>query len=208
MLSPFLQNFDNYFFEKINMQWHNSFFDAVIPWYRDMNTWIPLYVFLLAFMLINFGKKAWIWILFVIILISLSDQISSHFLKEWVDRVRPCNDPVWKMKERFLLSYRPQSGSFPSSHACNHFALGIFFFLTLKKYFKKWVWLFIFWAASISYGQVYVGVHYPLDIIGGAIIGSAIGYFVYLVFSKYFEMPDKKDKIPDSTDTSPKTVTI
>lgn len=197
MLFSYFQNFDNYLFLKINTVWTSPFLDAIIPWWRDKNTWIPLYLFLLLFIFWNFGKKAIPWVIFLLATVAVTDQISSHFLKEYFDRVRPCNDVVMRLKERFLVGYRPQSGSFPSSHASNHFAVGLFCFITLKKYFGKWVWLFIFWAATISYGQIYVGVHYPTDIIGGAILGSLIGWGVYAVFHKYFKMPEMSvDKIP------------
>lgn len=194
MLFSYFDNFDKYLFLKINTVWTSPFLDAVIPWWRDKNTWIPLYIFLLLFIFINFGKKALPWFLFVLATIALSDQLSSHFFKEYFQRVRPCNDVVMQLKERFLVRHRPQSGSFPSSHAFNHFALAIFFFNTLKKYFGQWVWLFIFWAATISYGQIYVGVHYPTDIIAGAIMGSLVGFLMYLLFSRYFKMPDLPTK--------------
>lgn len=190
MLFSYFQNFDNYLFLKINTVWTSPFLDAIIPWWRDKNTWIPLYLFLMLFVFWNFGKKAIPWAIFILATVAVTDQVSSHFLKEYFDRVRPCNDVVMRLKERFLINYRPQSGSFPSSHASNHFAVGVFCFITLKRYFGKWAWLFIFWAATISYGQIYVGVHYPTDIIGGAIVGSLIGWMMYLLFHKYFKMPE------------------
>lgn len=197
MLFSYFQNFDNYLFLKINTVWTSPFLDAIIPWWRDKNTWIPLYLFLFLFIFWNFGKKAIPWVIFLLATVAVTDQVSSHFLKEYFDRVRPCNDVVMQLKERFLVHHRPQSGSFPSSHASNHFAVGVFCFITLKKYFGKWVWLFIFWAATISYGQIYVGVHYPTDIIGGAIIGSLIGWGVYAIFHKYFRMPEMSiEKVP------------
>jgi undecaprenyl-diphosphatase len=85
---------------------------------------------------------------------------------------------------RFLLSYKPQSSSFTSSHATNHFALAAFFYFTLKKYFNKWGLLFFCWAFMICYAQVYVGVHYPFDVICGGIIGFSIGYG----FARFFNL--------------------
>jgi undecaprenyl-diphosphatase len=67
------------------------------------------------------------------------------------------------------------SGSFTSSHAANHFGLAMFSFLTLRPQIGKWAWLFFLWAAAIGYAQVYVGVHYPTDIIGGAVLGMLAG---------------------------------
>lgn len=189
MIFSYFENFDKYLFLKINTVWTSPVLDAILPWWRDKNTWIPLYIFLALFAFINFGKKALPWFLFVLATVAIMDQLSSHFLKEYFDRVRPCNDVVMRLKERFLVRHRPQSGSFPSSHASNHFALALFFFLTLRRYFGKWVWLFIFWAATICYGQIYVGVHYPTDIIGGALLGSAVGTGMYFLFNRFFKMP-------------------
>lgn len=77
---------------------------------------------------------------------------------------------------RFLLPARPGNGSFTSSHAANHFGLAMFLYATLKNYLGKWMLLFFVWAFFICYAQVYVGVHYPFDILGGAVLGCLIGY--------------------------------
>jgi undecaprenyl-diphosphatase len=184
MFLKVIENFDKYLFLKINTQWTNGFLDAVMPWWRDQNTWIPLYLFLLVFAIVNFGNRTWLWLLFVIITISISDQLNSSILKYEFNRLRPCNDPVMQYLEILRLPSRSGSPSFPSSHACNHFAVGLYFFMTLKKYIGRWAWLFIFWAVTISYGQVYVGVHYPLDILAGAIEGTLIGLGVYYAYYK------------------------
>ncbi len=180
---------DRDLFLKINNSWTNSFLDGVFPWWRDATTWMPLYLFLLLFIFLNFGWKAWPWLLALIITVSLTDQLSSNLLKNWVNRPRPCNDELLRMHVNLLINRCPSSGSFPSSHAVNHFGVAVFFYMTLHKYLGKWSLLFFAWAATISYGQVYVGVHYPLDIIGGAIIGSIIGYLTASVFLRWIGMP-------------------
>ncbi len=180
---------DRELFFKINSSWTNSFLDGVFPWWRDATTWIPLYLFLLLFIFLNFGWKAWPWLLSLIITVSLTDQLSSNLLKNWVNRPRPCSDDLIRMHVNLLINRCPSSGSFPSSHAVNHFGVAVFFYMTLRKYLGKWSFLFFVWAATISYGQVYVGVHYPLDIIGGAIIGSIIGYLTASIFLRKIGMP-------------------
>jgi undecaprenyl-diphosphatase len=75
---------------------------------------------------------------------------------------------------RFLANYCPSSSSFTSSHACNHFAMAFFIYRTLRQTSPWWSLVFV-WAFMISYAQVYVGVHYPLDVICGAVVGSLIG---------------------------------
>ncbi len=180
---------DRDLFLKINNSWTNSFFDNVFPWWRDASTWMPLYLFLLLFIFINFGWKAWPWLLTLIITVSLTDQLSSNLLKNWVNRPRPCNDETLWMHVHLLINRCPSSGSFPSSHATNHFGVAFFLYITLHKYLGKWSLLFFVWAATISYGQVYVGVHFPLDIIGGAIIGSIVGYLTSSFFIRRIGMP-------------------
>ncbi|HEY2728167.1 MAG TPA: phosphatase PAP2 family protein [Parafilimonas sp.] len=187
-----LHNWDVYFFYKINTVWTNSFLDHIFPWWRDATTWYPVYLFLLIFILINFGWKSWTWILFVIINVTITDQLSSNFFKHWVPRLRPCQDPFMHDVVRMIVNHCSGGNSFPSSHATNHFGAAVFFFCTLKPYIKNYGWLFFFWAATISYAQVYVGVHYPTDIIGGAIIGSIVGYLMALIYNKTIKLPELK----------------
>ncbi len=183
-----LLNWDRWLFTKINHDWTNTFLDNVFPLWREAITWVPLYIFLLAFVLINFGNKAWPWIIGLLITVALTDQISSHLLKPLVNRPRPCHDALLVDNIRLLLGYCSDSKSFTSSHATNHFGVAFFVYRTLRPYFKKWSYLFFFWAATISYGQVYIGVHYPIDIICGALLGSGIGYFTSYYFNKKFEL--------------------
>jgi undecaprenyl-diphosphatase len=77
---------------------------------------------------------------------------------------------------RLLLDHCSGGFSFTSSHAANHFGLAMFIVMTLQPLLKNYRYLFLFWAAIISYAQVYVGVHFPLDVFAGAIIGISVGY--------------------------------
>jgi membrane-associated phospholipid phosphatase len=187
-----LHNWDVYFFYKINTVWTNSFFDHIFPWWRDSTTWYPLYLFLLLFVIINFGWRVWTYILFVALNVTITDQLSSTFFKHWVPRLRPCQDPFMHDAVRMIVNHCSGGNSFPSSHATNHFGAAVFFFCTLKPYIKNYGWLFFFWAATVSYGQIYVGVHYPTDVIGGAIIGSIIGYLMALIYNKTIKLPELK----------------
>ncbi len=181
-----LQNWDRWLFTKINHDWTNGFLDYIFPLGREAITWVPLYIFLLIFILINFGQKAWPWIIGLLVTVSLTDQVSSHIFKPMVNRLRPCHDLLLADDIRLLLNYCSDSRSFTSSHAANHFGLAFFIYYTLKPYFKNWSYLFFVWAAAVSYGQVYIGVHYPTDVICGGILGSIIGYFTSWLFNKRF----------------------
>jgi undecaprenyl-diphosphatase len=161
-------------FFRINNQWQHPWLDAVLPWVREPFIWAPLYLFLAVFITINYKWRGFFWIVLFIVCFGIADQ-TSGFLKDAVGRVRPCRDPLIQQFVRVLVSYCPISGSFTSNHAANHFALGTFCFITLREPFGRFAWLFYVWAIAIGYAQIYVGVHYPLDILGGALLGIMIG---------------------------------
>lgn len=180
---------DKHLFLIINTKLTCGFLDTVFPYYREMKSWFPFYIALLAFMVYKYRAKSIAWIISIALLMAISDQISSNFFKNFFERLRPCQDPSMQVYARLLLGRCPTSFSFTSSHAANHFAAAIFFFITLKPILKKWAYLFFVWAGTIAYGQVYVGVHYPLDVLVGAITGLLVGYFFTLVYNKYFGLP-------------------
>lgn len=167
---------DQELFLLLNKEYNNSFFDALFPWFREGNTWVPFYLFLVVFAILNFGKKAFPFILFAVVTIVLTDQISSSLVKPFFERPRPCRDPLLTNQIRMLLNGCSGGYSFTSSHATNHFGFAIYLFVTIGSLIGKWRYLLLFWAATIAYGQVYVGVHYPLDIFFGALLGSLIGW--------------------------------
>lgn len=171
-------------FNKINAEWHTSFFDGLFITIRESYLWIPFYFFLIVFAAINFKKNGWYWIVFFLLTAMLSDIISSSIIKEAVPRLRPCRDPAIEDTVRFLVKYCPGSSSFTSSHAVNHFAAAMFIFTTFKNRLGNWWAVTFIWAALICYAQVYVGVHFPLDVLGGAVAGSLIGYVPAKIFNK------------------------
>jgi membrane-associated phospholipid phosphatase len=181
-----LDNGDRQLFLLVNGAWNHPWLDAILPIWREANTWMPLYLFLILFVVINFPTKAFSWILTAIICFAISDQMSSSLLKPFFARLRPCNDPELVGMVRLLLPNCGSGYSFTSSHATNHFAFGIFVFLTMGQVLGKWKWAFLFWAGSVAYAQVYVGVHYPLDVLSGAILGSLIGWAMASIFQQRF----------------------
>lgn len=187
-----LKGWDQWLFVKINSDWTNNFLNSVMPWWRDSNTWIPLYLFLALFAFINFGWRVWPWILFFILTITLTDQFSSELIKNFIQRPRPCNDIDMQSHIHALLGGCSGTYSFPSSHATTHFGMAFYIYLTMKPYFKKWGYLFFFWAATVAYGQVYVGIHYPIDVFCGAILGSVIGITTGSVFNRHVGLPPLK----------------
>ena len=170
-------------FEFINISLSNPYFDAVLPWFREPLFWVPLYIFLAGFVFFNFGKKASWFVIFLILTTSTSDLISSRLLKKTIQRLRPCNTEYVQVIERVSCG---AGYSFTSSHAANHFAVASFLVMTLGQNFRKIKPFCWSWAAMICFSQIYVGVHFPLDIIGGALLGIIIGKIWALLFSKYY----------------------
>ncbi|MBC7934910.1 MAG: phosphatase PAP2 family protein [Rhizobacter sp.] len=183
-----LIEFDRHLFTLINSKWNNGLFDAVMPYVRNQYLWGPLYLFMLVWILFNFKKNTGWWLFFFAGTAVLTNFISSDLIKENIYRIRPCNDPTMADTVRFLVSYHPKSSSFTSSHATNHFGLAAFFYYTLKNYIGKWGWLFFAWAGIIIYAQVYVGVHFPLDVVCGGLIGFLFGYLSANSFNKNYSL--------------------
>lgn len=174
----------------LNTQWRCAFLDLVTPFLRNQWTWAPLYLFLAIFMPARYRRSGWIWCIAFLVSFILSDQISATFLKPYFHRVRPCNNPFLA---GIVHNIVPCGGglSFPSSHAANHFSIGIFGAMTLGKAYR-WVWpVSIIWAISVCYSQVYVGVHYPLDVLCGGLLGAAIGTFTGRLYNKYVGLEPK-----------------
>lgn len=171
-----LQHLDAVLFQFINSSLSNPIFDALLPWCREKWFWMPLYVFVAAFTVLNFGQKGWIIILGLALSAGLADFTSSTLIKKNVQRIRPCND--LEMADQLHLRVPCGSGySFTSSHAANHFAAAVFFiyiFGGLARWMRP---LALSWAGLIAFSQVYVGVHYPGDVFFGALLGMAIGWW-------------------------------
>ena len=181
-----LEKLDQWLFIQINSNFTNQFFDELMPYMRYPLNWAPLYVFLGAFALLNYkGKGAW-WILFFIITIALTDMTGNYVFKYNIGRIRPCGDPDFFNHVRLLVNHCSTGYSFVSNHAANHFGIATFFFLTSKPLLKYWAYSGFVWAAIIGYAQVYVGIHYPLDVIGGALLGLLFGVLTGTIFNKRY----------------------
>jgi undecaprenyl-diphosphatase len=182
-----LLKLDHIIWVKLNNEWHFRLLDEIMPIMRNQYTWAPVYAFLLFFSIWKFGKKGLFWSLAYFISFALCDYISAGIIKEAVMRLRPCNDPINSLHMRLLVECG--SGySFPSSHATNHFGMSFFLYFTLGSFYKWIKPIVILWAFLVAYAQVYVGVHYPLDVCTGAILGSIIGYFMAKIFNKFISL--------------------
>lgn len=181
-----LQDWDSHLFLALNHKFANPVFDAVLPFFRDSIFWVPLYLFVLSFVVINYGIKGMWWILAFLSTVAIADLTGTYIFKENIQRLRPCNEPSLAGQVRLLINACPGGYSFLSNHAANHFGLATFMVLSFRGTFKSWRYLFYIWALLICFAQIYVGAHYPLDIVGGMVLGVAAGYFVASGFRHFF----------------------
>jgi len=181
-----VQQFDRWLFEKINGQWTNSFFDVMFLLFRQSNFWMPLYLFLFLFVAMNFKRNWWWWMILFTCTVAMTDMIGTRVFKHVFLRLRPCDDPAFSFYVRLLLNQCAPGPSFLSNHAANHFGLAAFIYFTLRHYIPRWAWIAWVWASLISYGQIYVGIHYPTDVIGGATLGILLGSLTAMFFNKKF----------------------
>lgn len=143
-------------------------------------TAIPLYLLLLFFIYKNFGTKGTIiTLVLVAALITCTDQLANVF-KNYFDRPRPCRQEGVMEHARMLADYCGRFGYF-SAHAASSTALAIFIGLILKDFYKKMIYFMLFWAILVSYSRIYVGVHYPGDVITGILMGIFFGYVFYKI---------------------------
>ena len=179
-----LDQVDKWLFIKLNSQWTNPVFDFLLPYFRDSVFWAPLYLFILVFMTLNYGKKGLFWSLAFICTLAITEMVGARFFKVYFHRLRRCQDPYFASHVRLLLQGCSGSYSFVSNHAANHFGMATFAVLTFRGVFKKWIYLAFLWAFFIAYAQIYVGVHYPFDVLGGAILGVLAGLLTSWLFHK------------------------
>ncbi|MBK9272278.1 MAG: phosphatase PAP2 family protein [Saprospiraceae bacterium] len=179
----YLIELDQNLFLWIQHHLRNHLFDLPVAILRDKHTWLPLYVFLISYLAFWRKTKILKILLFVAMIVGFSDQLSSNFLKKRVKRIRPCQETS------LLQYYKPVLGcsggySFPSSHASNHAALGVFLFFVLGAPSSNWRYGLLAWPFLIGFAQLYIGVHYPLDLLGGWLMGGLLGSLMYLIYTK------------------------
>jgi len=207
-LLKWLEHLDKILFVLVQHDSDNSVLDVIMPVFREPLTWIPLYAFMLfyAFRMgkkksdgnaagrhVAGGSKAWAFIVLTLLTFAVTDTVTAQVLKPMFGRLRPCHDPELQPYLRALVDCGGLY-SMPSNHAANHFGLAAFWFFSIREVTgRNWRWLWI-WAAIICYAQVFVGKHYPFDVLAGAIFGILTGVgmsrlFVYWEHRQGHGMP-------------------
>jgi undecaprenyl-diphosphatase len=171
----FIINLDKISFIYLNSL-HTNWLDPIMALVTRRDTWFPSYIVLIFWLIYIQKKEAAFTIISILLAVLVSDQICSGILKPLVGRLRPCHEPSLQGTIHLVNECGGKFG-FCSSHAANSFALATSIFLFYGK--NIFTNLLFIWAVIVSYSRIYVGVHYPLDIIFGGIIGATGAYFVF-----------------------------
>ena len=154
--------------------------DSLMWWVSGKTTWWPFYLLLLAFLGWFKGWQLAPMILFIMLVVLLSDQSSVHLFKNVFQRLRPCHEPSLEGLVHLVNNKCGGKYGFVSSHAANTFGVASLLFLWVR---KRWFTaLMIFWALLVGYSRIYLGVHYPGDVIFGSLLGVACGWLSLVLF--------------------------
>lgn len=179
----FLESLDRSLLLFIN-GWNSPLFDHIMWFISGKTSWIPLYLALLFF-IVRKERKYW-WLAFIALglAITLADQISVKGFKEVFERYRPSHNLELKGLLHHVKGYHGGMYGFVSSHAANSFAIAVFLALFFKN--RKASIALIAWATIVSYSRVYLGVHYPADIVCGAILGATMAFLSYSIYQWFY----------------------
>ncbi len=157
--------------------------DGFWTFMSERSYWIPFYLLLLYLLYRNFGlKKTGLVLGLTLLMVLFTDQIT-NILKDGFERPRPCFTPEFEGVMRAVGCERRGLYGFTSAHASNHFAIALFLGLIFRNTYK-WMLVFLLaWAALISYSRIYLGVHFPLDVVVGGLIGLILGFGFYKLFN-------------------------
>lgn len=179
-----LSNIDSDLFLFLNGL-HADWMDGAMMLITDMWVWLPMYALWIYWVVKQYDKRCWWVFLAVGIVVLCSDQLSSHVCKPLFHRLRPCYNIDFQN-----LIYLPKGLAggrygFVSSHAANTFAISAFMTPVLSKY-RPWAAITLFlWASISSYSRIYIGYHYPGDILAGAALGALVGFLLWRLFRRF-----------------------
>jgi undecaprenyl-diphosphatase len=152
-------------------------------WFVSGKTeWLPLYLLLIGYLVCRYRKKSILIIVFAIASVVIADQLAVHAFKDVFERLRPGHNPTIQHLVHIVNDYRGGLYGFVSNHAANTFALATFLSFTIRN--RYFVYSIFIWALIVSYSRIYLGVHYPGDVLCGAMLGILIGWLMFLVYRK------------------------
>ena len=180
-------NFDRNLFMALNSM-HSGFMDTIMWWAADRFIWIPFYILLAVFLYRKFGTQSIVMILFAAILITLSDQ-GSVLMKNLFERERPCHDETLSFLVHTVNDKCGGKYGFVSSHAANSMALFVYLLLLARNTNRTVTYATGAYVLLIGYCRIYLGVHFPADIVGGWLIGALAALITYIIYRLIFDSP-------------------
>lgn len=167
----------------LNMgKYHTDFLDSLFWMISDIAVWTPVMLIFFFVVVKNKRKEALFIFLSVVLVFVLCDQISSSLLKPNVARLRPSRDPLVMDFLSYVREYKGGMFGFPSSHAANSFGFMVLSSLVLR--YRPYTIFAAIWACLCAFSRIYLGVHFPLDILCGTILGIGFGFFCYWLLGK------------------------
>jgi undecaprenyl-diphosphatase len=160
---------------------HDPVLDQIMAFMSTTMAWLPLYLLLLYLIIKHFRKQTWMVLLAIVLTVVLADQVTSTFMKPFFERLRPTHDPELKEVVHVVNEYRGRKFGFASSHAANTFAIATLMWLLLKTH-RPQIGLLFLWAMLVGYTRIYLGVHFPGDILAGQFVGFLASIAVYFLF--------------------------
>ncbi|MBS1949671.1 MAG: phosphatase PAP2 family protein [Bacteroidetes bacterium] len=159
---------------------HNPFWDTVMYYATQTFCWLPLYILLILLIFKKYKVNGWLLLLGAALTIALANTITSELMKPYFERLRPTREPSLQGLIHTVNGYIGGLYGFASSHAANTFGTALFLWLWLRPFYKHSYLIFL-WAAFMTYTRIYLGVHYPADVLVGAVIGLLSGWAAYQV---------------------------
>lgn len=161
----FLQSIDTTLFFFFNQDLANPVFDTLMPFITNKKSWYPVWLITIVLLIWKGGKRGRWTVLIALLAVGLADPLVIRVIKPFFERIRPCN----ALDNVHLLVRKSRAYSMPSAHAANFFAAATVF----SYFYRKYQWIFWMIAALVAYSRIAVGVHYPFDVLVGAIMGVA-----------------------------------
>lgn len=200
-----INQIDTSLFFLINDEGKNVLFDALMPVVSNIQFFlIPIGIFWLLLVLKKSAKKRTVAFM-IILVVATSDLVSARLVKPLVQRPRPYNalsgvhhyrQGEWRITAEHMVPQKSTNYSMPSSHATNMFAAAAF----LSWFFPGFAWLYLLMALTVSYSRPYLGVHYPIDLVAGGVLGTAIGVFYALLSARIIEWIKARSKLAEPQD--------
>ena len=173
---------------------HTPWLDPVMLFITETISWMPLYLFLIYLIFKDHQKEGLLVLVGIVITIVLADQVTSSLMKPYFARFRPSHEPSLQSLVHIVNGYKGGKFGFASSHAANTFGTATFLFLLFGKT-RKWIVMLFLWAAVVTYSRIYLGVHYPGDILVGALVGMLAAVASFWLYRWMKKIYDKKKQV-------------